>query len=109
MVDEAAAAEDAEAGAEPQISLWGARARVASLNKDMNSARDYFERTAQVARDPKLRAWAHIYLGRISDIQANRSAAVEHYKAALAAGDITPETRAAAERGLQQPYEPRRQ
>ncbi|MBZ5631216.1 MAG: hypothetical protein LAO06_20375 [Acidobacteriia bacterium] len=84
-------------------------ARVASLNKDMNSARDYFERTAQVARDPKLRAWAHIYLGRISDIQANRSAAVEHYKAALAAGDITPETRAAAERGLQQPYEPRRQ
>ncbi|MBZ5566470.1 MAG: hypothetical protein LAN64_01330 [Acidobacteriia bacterium] len=84
-------------------------ARAATLNRDINGARDYFERTVQVARDPKLRAWAHIYLGRISDIQANRAAAVEHYKAALSAGDITPETRAAAERGLQQPYEPRRQ
>jgi tetratricopeptide (TPR) repeat protein len=84
-------------------------ARLATLNKDMNGARDYFERTVQVARDPQLRAWAHIYLGRISDIQANRPAALEHYRAALAAGDIPPETRAAAERGLQQPYEPRPQ
>ncbi len=83
-------------------------ARVASMNKDMNGARDYFERTVQVARDPRLRAWAHIYLGRISDLQEDRPAAIQHYKAALAAGDIPAETRAAAERGLQQPYEPHR-
>ena len=42
-------------------------ARAASMNKDMRGARDYFERTVQVAHDPRLRAWAHIYLGRISD------------------------------------------
>jgi hypothetical protein len=83
-------------------------ARAATLNKDMPGARGYFERTVQVAQDPRLRAWAHIYLGRISDLQADRSAALEHYKAALAAGDSTPETRAAAERGLQHPYEPQR-
>jgi hypothetical protein len=31
---------------------------------------------------------------------------VKHYHAALAAGDDKPDTKAAAERGLQQPYEP---
>jgi hypothetical protein len=84
-------------------------ARAASMNKDIRGARDYFERTVEVARDPKLRAWAHIYLGRISDIQEDRGAALEHYKAALAAGDAAPETRAAAERGLKEPYQPRPQ
>ena len=84
-------------------------ARAASLNQDIRGARDYFERTIEVARDPKLRAWAHIYLGRISDIQDDRKAALEHYKAALALGDAAPETRAAAERGLKEPYQPRPQ
>lgn len=84
-------------------------ARAASMNKDMNGARDYFQRTVQVARDPRLRAWAHIYLGRISDIQEDRAAALEHYKAALASGDIPADTRAAAERGLKEPYQPRPQ
>ena len=83
-------------------------ARAASMNKDIRGARDYFERTVEVARDPKLRAWAHIYLGRISDIQENREAALEHYKAALSAGDAAPDTRAAAERGLKEPYQPPR-
>ena len=83
-------------------------ARAASLNKDMPGARDYFERTVQVAGEPRLRAWAHVYLGRISDIQENRPAALEHYKAALAVAGIPADTRAAAERGLQQPYEPQR-
>ncbi len=83
-------------------------ARAASMNKDMRGARDYFERTVQVAHDARLKAWAHIYLGRISDLQEDRPAALEHYRAALAAGDSTPETKAAAERGLQRPYEPRR-
>jgi tetratricopeptide (TPR) repeat protein len=84
-------------------------ARAASLNQDIRGARDYFERTIEVARDPKLRAWAHIYLGRISDIQEDRAAALEHYKAALVAGDTAPETRAAAERGLKEAYQPRPQ
>ncbi len=83
-------------------------ARAATMNNDMNGARDYFERTVQVARNPRILAWAHIYLGRICDIQEDRSGAVEHYRAALASGDAAPETRAAAERGLKAPYEPPR-
>jgi len=84
-------------------------AEVATKNKDIKGARDYFERTVQVTKNPHLVAWSHIYLGRIFDLQAERDEALQHYKAALAAGDNTPETRAAAERGLQQPYQPRRQ
>ena len=81
-------------------------ARAATLQRDVNGARVYFERTLEVAKEPRIVAWAHIYLGRILDLEDNREAAVGHYRAALGAGDIPPETRAAAQRGLEQPYQP---
>lgn len=81
-------------------------ARAATLAGDMQGAEAYFQKTVEGAHDPRTLAWAHIYLGRISDIQSNRTEAVEHYRAALAAGDPTPDTKAAAERGLASPYEP---
>ncbi len=40
------------------------------------------------------------------DLQQNREGAVQHYQAALSAGDPTPDTKAAAERGLREPYQP---
>ena len=39
-------------------------------------------------------------------MQEDREEALKHYRAALAAGDDKPDTKTAAERGLQQPYEP---
>lgn len=81
-------------------------ARAATLSRDMRGARAYFERTLEMAREPRMVAWSHIYLARIFDLQENRDAAVQHYRAALAAGDTTPDTRAAAERGLAAPYQP---
>ena len=81
-------------------------ARAATLSRDMRGARTYFERTLEMAREPRILAWSHIYLARIFDLQENRNAAVEHYRAALAAGDTTPDTRVAAERGLAEPYQP---
>ncbi len=81
-------------------------ARAATMSRDMQGARTYFERTLELAREPRLVAWAHIYLGRIFDLQENREAAVSHYRAALAAGDGTPDTTLAAERGLESPYAP---
>lgn len=81
-------------------------ARAATLSRDMRGARIYFERTLELAREPRMVAWSHIYLARIFDLQENRDAALQHYRAALAAGDTTPDTRAAAERGLAQPYQP---
>jgi len=81
-------------------------AQVATMNRDIQGARNYFEQALGVAREPKVVAWSHIYLGRIFDLQEDRAAALDHYRAALSAGGSLPEAKAAAERGLQQPYEP---
>lgn len=82
-------------------------ARAATLSGDMEGAKSYFERTLQASPDPKIVAWSHIYLGRILDMSEERESALLHYKAALQAGEITPETRAAAERGIKEPYQPK--
>jgi len=81
-------------------------AQVATMNRDMQGARGYFERALGVAKEPKVVAWSHIYLGRISDLQEDRDAALVHYRAALDAGSAMPEVKAAAQRGINQPYEP---
>ncbi|HZQ22800.1 MAG TPA: tetratricopeptide repeat protein [Terriglobales bacterium] len=81
-------------------------AQIATMNRDMQGARTYFEHALQVAQEPKVVAWSHIYLGRIFDLQENREAALTHYRAALVAGTSLPAAKAAAEKGLQQPYEP---
>lgn len=81
-------------------------ARAAVLSGDVKNAQDYFEQTLQKAGEPRYKAWSHIYLGRLFDLQEQREAALQQYRAALEAGDPAPETRAAAERGLKHPYEP---
>jgi tetratricopeptide (TPR) repeat protein len=82
-------------------------AQVATVNRDMEGARKYFERALQTAHEPKVIAWSHIYLGRIFDLKEDRIAAVDQYRAALdAAGAALPEAKLAAQRGLDQPYEP---
>jgi tetratricopeptide (TPR) repeat protein len=80
-------------------------ARIATLSGKMEEARVSFEQAVESVHDPRLLAWSHIYLGRIFDIQQNRDVATQHYRAALAAGDPSADTRAAAERGLAAPYQ----
>ncbi len=81
-------------------------ARIASLSGKMEEARSSFEQAASSVHDPRMLAWSHIYLGRIYDIQLDRGRAVENYQAALSAGDPSPDTKAAAEKGLEAPYAP---
>ena len=81
-------------------------ARAATARNDRVAARSYFEETLKIALEPRLVAWSHIYLGRMLDLQQERDAALAHYKAALAAGDTTPDTKSAAERGIVQAYAP---
>ena len=81
-------------------------AQVSSFNGDMEGAQKYFEQALSSAREPKVVAWSHIYLGRIFDIKEDRLTAVDHYRAALnAAGASLPQAKAAAEKGLQERYE----
>jgi hypothetical protein len=79
-------------------------ARIATLTGKMEEAQVSFEQAVESVHDPRMLAWSHIYLGRIFDIQEKRDVAVEHYRAALAAGDPSADTRGAAERGLASPY-----
>ncbi|MBV9341350.1 MAG: hypothetical protein JO159_10755 [Acidobacteria bacterium] len=82
-----------------------------SLNRNINGARDYFERALKATSEPKVVAWSHIYLARILDLEDDqengplRSQAVAHYKAAVGMSDSLPQAKAAAEQGLQKPYE----
>jgi tetratricopeptide (TPR) repeat protein len=81
-------------------------AQASAMSRDMPGARSYFEQALNVAHEPKVVAWSHIYLGRIFDLQEDRAAALDQYRAALTAGGSLPEAKAAAEHGIEQPYEP---
>jgi tetratricopeptide (TPR) repeat protein len=72
----------------------------------VNAARSDFEQAVALAHDPRTLAWSHIYLGRIFDGEDKREEALNHYRAALAAGDPTPDTKEAAEKGLAAPFTP---
>jgi tetratricopeptide (TPR) repeat protein len=80
-------------------------ARVAVASGDLIAAEDFFRRATVASSDVKIQGWSHIYLGRILDMQQHRQEAVEHYRAAFHANG-TPELKAAAEKGLQQAYQP---
>ncbi len=80
-------------------------ARVAVATGKLNDAQGFFDRAASVSTDAKIRGWSHIYLGRILDIEERRQEAVEQYRAALNEAG-SPELKAAAEKGLQQAYQP---
>jgi Tfp pilus assembly protein PilF len=81
-------------------------ARVATMDGNLQDARDNFAKAMQATKDPRVAAWCHIYLGRILDLQDDREDALVQYKAALDTGDVSADTKAAAERGLKAPYEP---
>ncbi len=81
-------------------------AEVAVANKNRDGAQDNFQKAIAATSDPKVVGWSHVYLGRILDMKEDREAALAEYRAALNAGGELPEIKAAAERGLEQAYEP---
>jgi Domain of unknown function (DUF4932) len=81
-------------------------AQVAVANKNREAALDNFQRAIQASKDPKVLGWSHVYVARILDMKEDREGALNEYRAALTAGAELPEVKAAAERGLQQAYEP---
>jgi tetratricopeptide (TPR) repeat protein len=81
-------------------------AEVAVANKNRDGAQDNFQKAIAASKDPTVLGWAHVYLGRILDMKEEREAALAQYRAALTEGERLPEIKAAAERGLQQAYEP---
>jgi len=81
-------------------------AEVAVATKNRDGAQDSFRKAIEASKDPTVLGWSHVYLGRILDMKEEREAALQEYRAALDAGGQLPEIKAAAERGLEQAYEP---
>jgi tetratricopeptide (TPR) repeat protein len=107
-VDDAADLAD-KAMADPKADHGEAQyllARVDLLHGRADEARDGFEKTLTLSKDPRTLAWSHIYLGRLYDTMAtpDREHAVAEYQAALEVRDARPDTRLAAESGLKQPF-----
>lgn len=61
---------------------------------------------AAPAPGPDILAWAHVYLGRISDLRGNRPQAEDEYRAALGVNGAPEQARVAAQQGLNTPYGP---
>ena len=86
-------------------ALYGL-AIIATQQNKPELAKQYFTQVAASGADPHLKAWSHIYLGRMLDLEGNRKAALAEYAAALAAGDSSADTRAAAEKGMKEGFSP---
>ncbi len=81
---------------------------VAINRRDKKSARDFFRRSLASETCPdSVKVWAHIYLGRLYDLDDNREEALLQYQAAVELGDDTRGAQATAQRGLQEPFHPR--
>jgi tetratricopeptide (TPR) repeat protein len=79
-------------------------ARTAILTGHPDEAMQGFEKAASTAKETRILAWSHIYLGRMMDLDCKRDDAMNEYKAALSVRDGQQDTRLAAERGVKAAY-----
>jgi len=99
-------AEEALQEKEDPARAYFVLARAATMSGNMQGAQENFQKALNATPAPRIAAWCHIYLGRILDLQAERENALAQYQAALSAGDASADTKQAAARGLQEPYQP---
>ena len=82
---------------------------VASIQNDREKARDFFQKALQSpSSDKSVRVWSHIYLGRLHDVEGERTEALLQYQAAIDIGDNTRNAIEVAKRGLKQPFSPKK-
>jgi hypothetical protein len=81
-------------------------ARVILMQRQPGAAIGDFQEVLDTSKNPRTLAWSHIYLGRLYDImpQPERQKAIAEYQAALTVRDAQPDTKAAAEQGIKQPF-----
>jgi tetratricopeptide (TPR) repeat protein len=79
-------------------------ARVNLMQRQPGAAFADFQEVLDSSKDPRTLAWSHIYLGRLYDVKDDRRKAVAEYQAALTVRDAQPDTKAAAEKGIKEPF-----
>ena len=75
-------------------------ARIALLDRDPETADRFFRKILELEPDPATKAWALVYIGKLSDSQGEKEPAQESYKAALEVRGISDLARQEAQRGL---------
>jgi tetratricopeptide (TPR) repeat protein len=80
-------------------------ARIAALDHDPELAEKLFQKTLEMSPDDETKSWAYLYLGRLSDASGEREQAEKHYRAALAVHGAPDQVKAAAQKGLAQPFQ----
>jgi len=94
-----------ETGEKPrQAKAYYGLARIAILEKDPETAERLLEKTLETLPEPETRAWAHVYLGRLSDIAGQRELAAGHYEQVLKIEGASPAARKAAEEGRKEGF-----
>lgn len=83
---------------------WFILARASAMTGHPEQALDDFQKTLATAKENRLLAWSHIYLGRMLDLDCKRDEALSEYKLALTVRDGQEDTRLAAERGVKNAY-----
>lgn len=79
-------------------------ARIAILEKNPELAERLFQKTLESSPEPQVKAWTHVYLGRLADAAGEREQAVRHYRDALGVEGASEAARRAAEQGVQQSF-----
>jgi hypothetical protein len=69
------------------------------------AAQEFFQKAVvSPSCPPSSKVWAHIYLGRIFDVERKREEAVQQYEAAIVLGDDTRNAQEVAKKALQEPF-----
>lgn len=89
--------------ANSERALFG-MAVVSSNMRKPGLAEDYFKKTLEVAQDVRIVTWAHIYLGRLYDLETDRRRALEEYRAAALTAASYPEALRAVQDGMERPF-----
>ncbi len=75
-------------------------ARIATLQKDPETGFKLFETTLETSPEGSIQAWAHYYLGRLSELSNAPDDALRHFESALRISGISPKTRNLVEQAL---------
>jgi tetratricopeptide (TPR) repeat protein len=77
-------------------------ARIALRENNPDLAERLFQKTMETSPDEPTRAWALVYLGRLSDLSGDHKKATVHYQQALAVKGASAQAQAAAEKGIEE-------
>jgi hypothetical protein len=80
-------------------------ARIAVLERDPELAERLFAKVLESEPEAQVRAWAEVYLGRLSDAAGERDEAMKHYKQALAVEGGSEKAKEAAQKGVQRSFQ----